>query len=338
MKLPSAHTNCVWCNRRLIQSGLSVDCREQFGPRPRSDEHIIPKSVFGKIITPDLCKCCNDHFGAVCDHALEKDNYIVEAARRAGFEVTDLWSQFDGIQRTEKGREIKIGYSKKSFKPKAEFKSLEGLAIPIINGKLNEADLKHFKARLIEKVRKKKPDLNQEVIQTQVEMLLGQMRQDCTKTYHDPVINETVSPTKLDSQIIYTRETKPWETQWCLAKIVFQLSCLLWPINYRMYFEQVLYQWRFFLAKRECSTDGKQGIGIFIYDELPPEKAAKQHLIEGIISPTEISWSLIFFGTARWTFINTVKPIHSPPDAPRRIQIINPILASEDAKIIVTSL
>jgi hypothetical protein len=125
----------------------------------------------------------------------------------------------------------------------------------------------------------------------------------------------------LTDQIIHTRETKPWETQWCFAKIVFELSQLLWPKDYREYFAQVFYQWRFFLEKRECSPDGKQGIGIFLYDELPAESAAKQHLIEGIVSTTEVSWTLTFFGTARWKFINKVRPNRAEGFAAGRVEL-----------------
>jgi hypothetical protein len=170
--IPSVHTDCIWCGRRLVQSTFQVDCRETFGPRPRSDEHIIPENVFGKIITTDLCKCCNSHFGSICDHALVKDKEIVEAAKRAGVKETELWPQFDAIQRTPSGREIKIAYSKGEFKPKPEFQSLEKLTVPIISGKLNEVDLKHFRARLVEKVRKKGTNLPEQEIQQHVEMLL----------------------------------------------------------------------------------------------------------------------------------------------------------------------
>jgi hypothetical protein len=339
MKLRSVRSDCIWCGRRLIQSGFPVDCREKYGPRPRSDEHIIPENVFGKIITTDLCKCCNDHFGSVCDFALVKDKEIVEAAKRAGVKETELWPHFDAIQRTPSGREIKIAYSQGEFKPKPEFQSLEKLAVPIISGKLSEKHLKHFRARLLQKVHKKITNLPASEIQKHVEMLLDQMCQDPTKTYHDSVICETVSPTQLTDQIIYTRETKPWETQWCFAKIVFELSQLLWPKDYREYFTSVFDQWRFFLEKRECSPDGKQGIGIFLYDELPDESAAKQHLIEGIVSATEISWSLIFFGTARWKFINKVRPVHAPNEPGYCIKIVNPFGDSKtDAEIRITEL
>jgi HNH endonuclease len=144
--------NCIWCGRRLIRSGLGVDCSEKFGPRPRSDEHIIPKSIFGRFITNDLCKCCNDYFGAVADHALVQDKDIVEAAKLVGFKETDLWSSFDADQVTPRGRTIRIGYKAGEFRPYPSLKNLNELSLPIIDGKLDEKPLKAFAARLKKKV------------------------------------------------------------------------------------------------------------------------------------------------------------------------------------------
>ena len=340
MKLPSVHTDCIWCGRRLVHSSYLVDCDENFGPRPRSDEHIIPRAVFGKIITTDLCKCCNSDFGAIFDHTLTKDQKIVEAAKRVGVNETDLWSRFEGVQQSSRGREIKIAYSKGVFRPKAQLQALDKLSVPIINGRVSENDLKHFGARLTEKVRKKRSDLTTKQIRACVESLWEKMRQDPTRTHHDSIIGETVEPTQLGTQLIYTRETKPWETQWCMAKIVFELSQTLWPKNYRAYFRLFFDQWRSFLEKQACTPDRKQGIGIFVCEDLPPETAANEHVIEGIVSATEMNWSLTFFGTARWTFLGKFKPVlRPPPDPCCRIRIVNPIgKSSGDAEVNITEL
>jgi len=316
-----------------------VDCKENFGPRPRSDEHIIPEALFGKLITDDLCKCCNSHFGAICDHALAKDQKIVEAAKRVGIKETDLWPQFEGVQRSPRGRDIKISYSKGVFRPRAELRALDKLSVPIIDGFVSEKHLEHFGARLFKKVRTKRKDLTNQQIRASVNSLLEKMRRDPSGTYHDSLIGETVEPTRLNSQIKYTRETKPWETQWCIAKIVFELSQLLWPTNYRAYFKPVFHQWRFFLEKLECSPDRKQGIGIFKSEDLPAKAATSEHVIEGIVSPTEMCWSITFFGTARWWFDQKVKPIQRPPDPGCKIKIVNPIgNPSADAVITITPL
>lgn len=322
-----------------MQSGLAIDCRDQFGPRPRSDEHIIPTNVFGRVITTDLCKCCNEFFGALTDHSLAHDQQIVLAAKRAGMKETDLWPSFEGTQRTPKGRNIRIAYSKGTFQPKPSFQSLDELTVPIIHGRLSEEHLKHFTARLVEKVRRKGTHLSLNEVRERVESLVAHMRQDPTKPYTDPIIAETVAPTQMGTQVTYTRQTKPWETHWCLAKIIYELSHLLWPANYRKYFAPDLAEWRDFLERREVSADGTQTRGIFIYDELPPELASRQHTIEGLVSATEMKWSLVFFGTARWSLGNRVMPRRPPPEPGRLIRITNPFGSSApDAEVSVTTL
>lgn len=341
MKLKSVHNDCIWCSKRLVHKSYSVDCQENFGPRPRSEEHIIPKSIFGKIVTEDLCKCCNSHFGSAYDKTLLTDQSIIEAAKRVGVTETDLWSRFEGVQRSNTGDAIRICFNKDEggFRPMSEFQSLDSLSIPIINGIISERDLKTFGIRMVQRVQKRKTALTIEEIEAGVSRLIVQMRRDPTKTYFDSVIEEGVKPTQLHSQVTYTVETKPWETQWCIAKIFFELSQILWPIDYRTYFSPIVEEWRQFLVKRECNSDGTQGLGMFVYEELPSEAAVKQHRIEGVLSPIEMSWSVTFFGTARWrTSIREITPLYPPHYPGSRITIVNPIGVSEVPEIKVTEL
>jgi hypothetical protein len=323
-----------------VQSGLPVDCRENFGPRPRSEEHVIPKSLFGRIITTDLCKCCNDHFGCVADHALVQDNYIVEAAKLVGLKETDLWASFVASQVTPRGRKVIVRYRDGEFHPKPSLSNLNELTIPIIDGKLDDGHLKDFKARFTAKVLKKGLKMTDEEIGKRVEALIEKMRSDPTGTYHDEPLGETVEPTQLGNQLTYTRETKPWETHWGLMKITFELSQLLWPRNYRQYYSPLLSAWREFLERRESSSDKKQGVGIFIFDRLSHERASRQHVIEGCLSPTQAHWELTFFGTARWRIgIADVTPINPPPDPSLRFEIVNPIdTSAPDSTITVARL
>src|SRR5678815_350185 len=97
-------------------------------------------------------------------------------------------------------------------------------------------------------------------------------------------------------------ESRPWETDWVLAKIVVELSNTVVASPYRSYFAEVVKGVKGFLKKRKCSADRKQGVGIFNYVELPTANAAKQHIIEGVLTPQRFEWTLTFFGTARWTY------------------------------------
>lgn len=339
MKLPQAHKDCIWCGRRLINSSVLVDCKAPFGPRPRSDEHIIPENIFGKIITTDVCRCCNQTFGELYDCAIVLDNQVVRAAGLAGVKITDLWPQFEGYQQTPSGRKIMISYRKGTFQPRPELKALNELSVPIINRKVDERNIGHFKARLFEKVRKKGLPLTEAEIKMRIDGLIDNMRNDLSGTYTDAVIDETVKPTYLGNQVFYTRETRPWETQWCLAKIFFELSHALWPKYFLKYYAQPLKYCRKFMEEQHCSADGKQGRGIFpVAEELPESCAVKRHVIEGLVSQTEMSWKITFFGTLRWTFAHeVVKPTLAPPERPWAFKIVNAFAKPGDDAIVTVS-
>lgn len=306
-----------------MHKSYAVSCEDGFGPRPRSDEHIIPKMVFGNLITTDLCRCCNSHFGEVCDHALANDQRIVEAAQRVGLSASDLWSRFEGVQHTVDGRPIKTAFKDGVFQPQAALSSLDALAIPATNGQISKRHLIHLRAQLIKKARRKPLGLSEQQIEAEVDSLLNGLRASPSEEHHNPVIGERFQAQPLDSRVVVKKETRPWETDWCLAKIVFELSHTVVSDAYRGYFKEVLQRIRSFLERRECSADGQQGVGIFAYTNLPAERAAKCHTIEGRVSPRIFEWHLTFFGTARWSFHAKAEPIRAPAIG-QLIKIENP--------------
>lgn len=323
MVLPSTNENCIWCGRRLVCSSYQVNCEDGFGPRPRSDEHVIPQMVFGHVITTDLCRCCNSGFGAVCDHALANDQRIVDAAQKVGISAKDLWSRFEGVQHTPDGQPVRTMVKDGVFKPQSELKSLDALAIASTNGQVCERDLPHLRARLITKVRAKALGLPEERIASEVDALLTQLSDAPGEVHYNPVIGEGFRSSPLDSRVVVTRETRPWETDWALAKIVYELSRTVVTNEFQAYFREPIAIVRRFLERRDCSADGKQGTGIFAFTELPAAQSAKCHTIEGRINSHVFEWRLNFFGTARWTFRVDVTPIRSP-DGGQLISLENP--------------
>lgn len=324
MVLASTNENCVWCGRRLVHRSYQVDCEDGFGPRPRSDEHILPQMVFGKVITTDLCRCCNSYFGAVCDHALANDQRIVEAAQRVGISAKDLWLHFDGVQHTPDGKPVRTVIRDGVFKPQSALKSLDALAIASTNGQICERDLPHLRARLITKVGAKALGLTEERIVAEVDALLTQLRDSPGEVHYNAVIGEGFRSSPLDSRVVVTRETRPWETDWALAKIVYELSRTVVAHEFQAYFREVIATVRRFLEQRDCSADGKQGTGIFAFRELPSAQPAECHTIEGRFNSHVFEWHLTFFGTAQWSFRVDVKPIRSPAGG-QLILIENPI-------------
>lgn len=319
-----------------------VDCNDRFGPRPRSEEHIIPQAVFGKVTTANLCKCCNDHFGSICDNALLKDQRMVDAAAKAGVPPNELWTRYQGIRRTASGRTMRTSYTSASgnerYRVQPQLDCLDQLAIAHVNGVIDERDLRNFRARLIQRVLRKGLPLTEAQIITEVDKLLRAVSEAPTEPHYNPVIDERLETEPLGDFDEIKEELSPWKTEWCLAKIIFELSQLLWPPDFREYCAPALEEIRSFLEKRECSEDGHRGIGgLFTNVKLPDEKAAMQHEVEGLLTPDQVRWTLRFFGTAQWEYVADLDAIHPPPDPGRRITLINPCgEESPDASIDVS--
>ena len=163
-----------------------MSCDGGFGPRPRSDEHVIPRMVLGNLITTDLCRCCNSRFGEMCDHAPAKDQRIVEAAQRMGISASDLWSRFEGVQHAPDGRPVKTVFKDGVFQPQAALSSLDALAIPSTNGQISDRHLQHLRARLIEKVRAKSLGLSDQQFTAEVDSLLSGLRSSTGEVHHKP--------------------------------------------------------------------------------------------------------------------------------------------------------
>jgi len=325
MKFNPISDACIWCGRRLVQKGLPVDCKAGFGPRPRSDEHIIPANIFGKIITTDLCKCCNEFFGEKFDYAVVLDHQICEAAALAGISVAALWPSFKGHQVTPSGRQIPVDVRRGQVRPRAQLAALNALSIPISDGRVDSGHARDFAARLKKKVREKSLPISREERDRRVDVLVEKMRNDPMGTHHDPEIDERVTPTALGNRIMFSRETTPWETQWCMAKMALEFSHVLWPQVYKSYLHPCIDEWRRFMQERQCSSDGKEGIGIFKVLDLPKECAASEHRVEGLTSPEFMYWKFTFFGTIQWVY--EMKHHGGKPAPPLRAityRIVNP--------------
>jgi hypothetical protein len=152
---------------------------------------------------------------------------------------------------------------------------------------------------------------------------LKELRDSPGEVHYNRVIGEGFCSSPLDSRVVVTRETRPWETDWALAKIVYELSRTVVTKEFQAYFREPIEMIRRFLERRDCSADGKQGTGIFAFSELPSAQPTKCHTIEGRINPDVFEWHLTFFGTARWSFCVNVQPIRCPTGG-QLISIENP--------------
>ena len=318
MLIPDQKKECLWCGRRLVE----------YKPEPwqtcvpRSDEHIIPKNIGGRIRTRDLCRLCNSRFGTVCDHALLNDKRIIQAAERVGFKFTDFRKTFVGTQKTQTGGVVPTRYRHGEFKPQPQLRPTADLSLPFDDwGKLRH----QTGSSLIEKVsRKHLPGMDRARIASEVDNLLAAVDAHPYKEHWNEAIREGFRLTVSSGPVTVPVEMSPWETDWCLAKIVVELTNVMWPQAYQLYFRPAARIFRDFLEKLDHDPVSKSGKGIFEYSEVAGT-AAKDHVIECTISPTKLEWQLTFFGMARWVWKANVKPIKAPPGKSWKIIVRNPL-------------
>jgi hypothetical protein len=316
MLIPNQKKECLWCGRRLAD----------YDPEPwqtcvrRSDEHIIPRSIGGKIKTRDLCRPCNSEFGRICDHALVKDQRIIRAAEAAGFKFTDFHETFRGTQKTETGGDVPTRYERGEFKPKPQLRPDSNLLVPLEEWKKLRPQIR---GSLIAKVRRKNlARMGNARIASEVDKLLAAVDADPSKRHYSETIGEGFQLTASSGPVSVPIEMFPWETDWCLAKIVVELANVTWPREYQIYFRPAIQIFRDFLQKQDHDPETKSGKGIFEYTELS-DAAVRQHVVFCNLSPIKLEWRLIFFGKAQWRWETNVKPIKAPPGKGWKIKVTN---------------
>jgi len=316
MVIQNQRTLCLWCERRLVE----------LEPEPwqtcvqRSDEHVVPENIGGKVKTRDLCRACNSQFGSICDHALAKDLRILRAAEQAGFKLTDFRKSFRGTQKSETGRDVQMRYERGEFKPKPELRPSSDLLVPSAEWpKLRP----QIRGSLMAKVQRKNiTNMDDGSIAVEVDKLLAAFDAEPSKQHFNEIIGEGFRRTISSGPVTVPIKMSPWETEWCLAKIVVELANVTWPPEYQIYFRPAVRIFRDFLEKREHDPNAGTGKGIFEYSELS-DAAAQQHEILCTLAPTKLEWRLIFFGKAQWRWEAQAKPIKAPPGG-WSIRIRNP--------------
>jgi HNH endonuclease len=256
MVIPNQKTECLWCGRRLV--GYAPEAWQT--AVPRSAEHIIPQNIGGKIKTRDLCRPCNSDFGSICDHALINDQRMIRAAEAAGFKFTDFHETFKGTQKTETGGEVPTRYERGEFKPKPQLRPDSNLLVPLEEWKKLRTQIR---GSLIAKVRRKNlASMDNARIASEVDKLLAAVDADPSKRHYSETIGEGFQLTVSSGPVSVPIEMFPWETDWCLAKIVVELANVTWPREYQIYFRPAIQLFRDFLQRREHDPETKSGKGI----------------------------------------------------------------------------
>ncbi|MCI0537518.1 MAG: hypothetical protein L0Z50_20070 [Verrucomicrobiales bacterium] len=81
--------------------------------------------------------------------------------------------------------------------------------------------------------------LSEEQIVTEVDKLLNELQTSPEETHYNAVIHEGFKASPLNSKVMVSMESRPWETDWPLATIVFELSKTVVTNPYHTHFAQV---------------------------------------------------------------------------------------------------
>jgi hypothetical protein len=324
MVIPNKKADCLWCGSHLVN----------YKPEPwqtcvqRSDEHIIPANVFGRVRTFDLCVGCNSDFGEACDHAFIRDQRVIAAAQKAGFKLTDLRKTFTGMQKMDTGGQTKMRYSNGRFQSEPQLNPQFNLIAPTEKW----ASLrKQILGSLIAKVLRKRLQLSKIEIEQEVDLLLGSVDAAPGEVHWNATIGEGFRPAVSSGNVVGFEEYFPWETEWSLAKIVYELSLLTWPAEYQDYYREAINLFREFLLRREHDMGSKTGKGIFSFVETNATPS-KEHTVDCVMTPNSLEWRLNFFGTAHWQWNASANPINAPPGLGWSLKIVNPTVG-DDASV-----
>ena len=342
MQIPNKKKSCLWCRRRLVHESYQPAGDVNFGPVPRSKEHIIPHSLFGKITTYDLCKFCNKSFGDICDFALVEDDRIIDAARKAGFRFEEIKSSFEMMRESSTGRKVKTSFKNGSFQLRVQKYEDGSFSIPTTDGRIADADFEIAVQVIATKVlTRNRPGLSdRRAVALLARKFLEGVREAPSGVHFDPVLGESFRIAELPADGKVQLQCQPWQTDWSLAKCVFEFSSLLWPHDYLQYCGSVLDCVRDFLEKRIHDPVAGTGTGIFEFSELKATPI-KQHEAVCRLQPDCLSWELTFFGTASWKFQSKFgpRPGGNFPSRSHEIRITNPFGAVDapDATVVTNS-
>lgn len=188
MRLRSQHHFCIWCGKDLDQAG-------------RSDEHIIPQSIFGNVITDDLCTPCNNRLGAELDHAFLDDGTTLTTAFAASVQPEELLSHYRARQSNEQGLIIETSIRRGVSAVIPQLDRADGPLIGDRAGVFDRNQIRGMKRITIARARARRPDLPPGEVERRVEALYEQFfLPDSPEVLYDSEIGEGLRRIVVESQ------------------------------------------------------------------------------------------------------------------------------------------
>jgi hypothetical protein len=285
------HNHCIWCGKPFHFSGF----RRRDGEVERSDEHIIPANIFGRLKTNDVCSGCNSRLGSEVDDRLLNDFHIFQAGLDAGYKPEELLLSFRVSGTTPDGEPFEYRVKDGRWKLKPSFHET-GFKIGAVNGSSTPEDLENAKRKMLRLVRE---DRRLNVSAAEAERFIDELfktflERQGQHTIYQERIKQGLRARPIPSKGTVTKTTHPWETQWAIAKMLCEVGDTMLPGRLRRIIRSALQQLRAFLNKRELRK------GVFQHRTLK-RRAEQQHQIQIVMRGSNLRFVCRLFGREQWS-------------------------------------
>jgi hypothetical protein len=293
MKLKSRFGKCIWCTNALRP-------RTPDAPDAATDEHIFPARIFGAVSTPDCCKDCNNRLGDTVDIKILADERIVLAAREAGIKEHDLLSQYSGSGLDSQQRPARYTVKHGRFRLNPTFQD-QGFRIGLINGTTFTPDLQNAKAKM---TRLAEEDASLQLTREQISTCVNDLfeaflAKGGKETVYCPKLKQRLQSGAGPTHITLEGDYRPYETQWAIAKILYETGIMLLPPEIFAKVGSAFDQLRRFVQTQT------PGVSILSY-ESARSNADRCHSAEIHVCGTSLHCSVTLFGKLTWATVFTV--------------------------------
>jgi hypothetical protein len=296
------HNNCIFCGKPFFVAGF----QRRAGEVDRSDEHIIPANIFGRLKTNDVCKDCNSQLGSDVDHRLLNDFHIFHAGLDTGYKPEQLLPSFRVCGNTPDGEHFEYQVRNGRWRLKPSFHET-GFKIGAIDGSSTSIDLENAKRKMLRIVQDdKRLPVSPSVAEQFIEELFDKfLKRQAEYTIYQEQIKQGLRARPIPTKGSITITTHPWETQWAVAKILYEVGHTMLPEYLRRAINSALQQLRLFLNERKLK------VGIFQHKTLNLS-SEKLHEVQILLHGSKLRFSCRLFKREQWSVTFDVLRYHLP--------------------------
>lgn len=279
--LPRKHHFCIWCGHALWDV-------------KHPPEHILPKSLRGRLYSSDVCGACNHRFGGESDWKLLHDQRVFEAAVGAGIPAEEFLGTYDGVTFTNGGNEVRLrvvgGVSR----------VIKGLgATPVHIGSDQQGhfcpkDVEALRAMKRSQAKKRLPHIDPTLVESEVDRIVDSVFNERPgASSYSPLLGEGFAIDVTSHQVNVSRTFNELETYEAVAKILFTLARSVLPCSMERPMAEVLaHVKRFALAETHDPNP--------IHFEQLTRPAARRHRLAVRLGRDGFCFEVILFDILRW--------------------------------------